>query len=215
MSNGRGAAGAIRVVRHHALAASPWRNGRGLTRELLRGPDIDGAPAWRIRIAEIVQDGRFSTFPATDRLIAVAQGTGFELIFADVLAPARAMLRPDSPAFPFSGERPCSCRLLAGPVRALNVMTKCHIARASVEIIHVTEAIRPEAWRARAGAERTECKLIVVALDDGLGYRAAGVAGALASGDALCADGPDAAQLVLAPVVGVPRVACILIERSS
>ncbi len=45
------------VIRYQDVPDSPWRNGRGRTREIRRG---DG---WRLSIATIAAAGEFSRFP--------------------------------------------------------------------------------------------------------------------------------------------------------
>ena len=56
----------------------PWRNGGGVTRELLAWPQ---AADWRLRVsvADIERDGPFSPFPGVDRWFAVIEGDGVEL----------------------------------------------------------------------------------------------------------------------------------------
>ena len=59
----------------------PWRNGGGLTRELLAWPD-GGDWAVRVSVAEIEADGPFSTFPGVERWFAVLEGGGVALTIA-------------------------------------------------------------------------------------------------------------------------------------
>src|SRR4051812_3988364 len=68
---------------------SPWRNGGGVTRELLRVPVPDDAGAaaggWllRISLADIASDGPFSAFEGMDRWFAVVGGAGVRLAWPD------------------------------------------------------------------------------------------------------------------------------------
>ena len=60
------------------VAPSPWRNGGGVTRELIAWPtpqDWD----WRISVAEIEKDGPFSRFEGVERWFAVLGGAGVRL----------------------------------------------------------------------------------------------------------------------------------------
>lgn len=52
---------------------SPWRNGGGLTREILRVGPAD-AYAWRASLARIERDGAFSAFPQHHRVLALVDG---------------------------------------------------------------------------------------------------------------------------------------------
>jgi environmental stress-induced protein Ves len=99
------------------IVPTPWRNGGGQTRELLRWP---AEADWRLRLslADIAADGPFSPFPGVTRWFVVLQGAGVALRFAEGerrLQPGHAPLRFDGAAAP-------DCRLLNGPTRDLNLM---------------------------------------------------------------------------------------------
>ena len=42
------------------ITASPWKNGGGVTREVAKSPSQ--APFWRLSIANVDQEGPFSSF---------------------------------------------------------------------------------------------------------------------------------------------------------
>jgi len=88
------------LIQADAIAPQPWRNGGGLTRELLRWPV--GAVDWRLRIslADVRSDGPFSIFPGIQRWFSVIDGE----------------------PLCFSGELPVSCALVDGPTTDLNLM---------------------------------------------------------------------------------------------
>ena len=96
-----------------------WRNGGGVTRELLAWPQPED---WRVRIsvADIAADGPFSTFPAVRRWFTVLQGGGVALAIDGV----GQVCRVGDPPLAFSGESSTACRLLAGPSRDLNFMLR-------------------------------------------------------------------------------------------
>ena len=106
------------------IQATPWKNGGGVTREIATGSPPGPGPApgpnwgWRVSLAEVAQDGPFSIFPATDRVIAVIDGEGMDLVSPDG---ATIALDPFQ-AVRLSGDDPLSGRLRHGPVRDLNVM---------------------------------------------------------------------------------------------
>ena len=108
------------VVRSDDVAAQPWRNGGGATRELLARPAGD---AWRVRVsvAEVAADGPFSSFPGVTRWFAVLEGRGVELTVDGRRASLHGERRRRSP----SPARPTTiCRLLDGPTRDLNLMLR-------------------------------------------------------------------------------------------
>lgn len=110
----------MRLVPLDSVAPQPWRNGGGLTRELLAWPA--GAP-WqcRISVAEITRDGDFSAYPGVERWFAVIEGAGVELGFA---AGSLQVTNGSEPCR-FDGELAPACRLLAGPTtRDLNLMAQ-------------------------------------------------------------------------------------------
>lgn len=105
------------TVRADDVVAQPWKNGGGVTRQLLS----DGADwRWRISLAEINSDGPFSAYPGVERWFAVVDGAGVEL----TLAGAPTVLRPHDLPLRFDGALAPSCRLLAGPTRDLNLMLR-------------------------------------------------------------------------------------------
>ncbi|MEP7282765.1 MAG: HutD family protein [Rubrivivax sp.] len=114
---------------HHCTALSeilpqPWRNGGGVTRELLVWPpDGRSGAGWRLRlsVADIEVDGPFSAFPGVWRSFVVLSGAGVVLAF-DPHAPQR--LTPHDAPFEFDGAAPPHCCLIDGPTRDLNLMCR-------------------------------------------------------------------------------------------
>lgn len=94
----------------------PWKNGGGVTRELLAWPTAED---WlvRISVADIEKEGPFSAFPGIKRTICVLSGAG---IWLD--APLDVELRPKDPPFTFSGDLAPRCELVRGPTCDLNAM---------------------------------------------------------------------------------------------
>jgi environmental stress-induced protein Ves len=95
----------------------PWRNGGGVTRELLAWPDAAGWQA-RISVADVRAAGPFSRFDGIERWFAVLEGEGVALRVAGEhhrLTPASLPLR-------FDGAAAVDCSLLAGATRDLNLM---------------------------------------------------------------------------------------------
>lgn len=95
----------------------PWRNGGGVTRELLAWPDPAG---WQLRIsvADVQSAGPFSRFAGIERWFAVLEGAGVALR----LAGGEQRLTQASEPFRFDGAAAVDCTLSAGPTRDLNLM---------------------------------------------------------------------------------------------
>lgn len=96
-----------------------WRNGGGVTRELLAWPD---ASNWslRVSVADIESDGPFSAFPGVERWFAVIAGAGAVLATSD----GRRTVTGDSEPLRFDGATEPHCRLLHGPTCDLNLMVR-------------------------------------------------------------------------------------------
>jgi environmental stress-induced protein Ves len=126
----------------------PWRNGRGVTAEIVVEPDGDDWH-WRLSLAEVPSSDDFSLFPGVERTIVVVAGAGMALSIDG--APER-VVRPLQPLV-FSGDVSTSCRLLAGPVRDLNLMVRRDAALGRLDIV----ALAPGEV-----LERTDWSVVVV-----------------------------------------------------
>jgi len=96
-----------------------WKNGGGITTELLLEPKDDGAALWRLSIAEVTRSGPFSDFSGYARTIMLIDGPGFVLDFEG--HPSMRLDHRYEP-FPFDGGWKTDCTLIDGPVRDFNLM---------------------------------------------------------------------------------------------
>lgn len=118
----------IRTVALADVPELPWRNGGGVTQELLAWPQLAAAadPAnlteWQMRIsvARIERNGPFSAYPGVERWFAVVQGEGVVLRFAN----RRALLTAGSEPVRFEGVAAPGCDLLDGATQDLNLMVR-------------------------------------------------------------------------------------------
>ena len=107
------------LIRTESVAAQPWRNGGGVTRELVAWPS---AREWRVRIsvADVDRDGPFSSFAGVRRWFAVLQGAGVALTVDGV----KHRCTTDDDALAFTADATTTCRLIDGPTRDLNLMLR-------------------------------------------------------------------------------------------
>jgi len=111
-----------RIIRQHDLVRVPWKNGGGTTAEVAAFPAGSSFETfgWRVSMADVASDGPFSAFPGIDRTLILVEGDGIELDVEGVVY----RLDPASPKLSFSGDDMTVGRLLSGPIRDLNVMTR-------------------------------------------------------------------------------------------
>lgn len=109
----------LRPLPAHEYRRERWRNGQGWTREVLRMPEGVDDWDWRLSIAEIEQDGPFSSFPGIERELVLLHGNGMRLRYDD--GEVREVLPPHA-RVRFAGERVLACELVDGPTHDLNLM---------------------------------------------------------------------------------------------
>lgn len=125
------------ALRHKSRRGTPWKNGGGTTAEVVRAPQRASLSdfTWRVSIAEVTRDGPFSEFAGVDRIIMVIAGAGMVLSVDGVEYRVEPM-RP----FNFSGDEATMARLIDGPTRDINVMTRRQLSSAALTV----DAITPE-----------------------------------------------------------------------
>jgi environmental stress-induced protein Ves len=128
----------MNLVRCDRIEPQAWRNGGGLTRELLAWPSRDHW-ALRVSVADIRADGSFSSFDGVDRWFAVLEGGGVML----ALPEGKRCLGMDDAPLPFRGEAAPDCELLEGPTRDLNLMLRRDAGRGAMQRAQAGEAFAP------------------------------------------------------------------------
>jgi uncharacterized protein len=125
----------------------PWKNGGGVTRELLKLPHPSEPARFlaRLSIAQVAASGPFSVFPGVDRTIMLLEGKGMALSIAG--APEVVLDQRWQP-FAFPGDAESGCRLLGGEVRDFNLMVDRATAKATLAVVHLA----PGETRTVAGA---------------------------------------------------------------
>lgn len=194
MSTAPSTAPAARVSRFRLadLPPQPWRNGGGLTREILAQPSpppADGdAWDWRVSVADNERPGPFSIFPGVERTALLLQGGALEL-HGETGAPVLRFGRPGDIRC-LAGEWVLHSWLPHGPARLLNVMVRR--GRACAEL----------AWHAGAGEAvlAPDARAAWVLLADRGRWRVGDVGGdpvaahELVAGEGLCLHGVSSAR---------------------
>lgn len=116
------------VVDPEDVEPKPWRNGRGITRELWAEPSGSGFE-WRLSLADLGENGPFSRFDGVERIFTPVVGGGFELTVDG--RPHRAT-RYQQIRFP--GEAAVAVHGLVEPARVLNLMTVRGRCRGEVRV---------------------------------------------------------------------------------
>jgi len=107
------------ILRESSFLAVPWKNGGGVTREILRVPPEPTAFDWRLSLASIDTPGPFSSFEGYHRRLVLLRGPGVELDFGQH---GRTKLTLPGQMVSFDGAWETSCTLLDGPSTDLNLI---------------------------------------------------------------------------------------------
>lgn len=115
-----------RTIHLADVPVTPWRNGGGMTRELVAQPS-QGAWRWRMSVAEVTASGPFSRFEGITRWFAVLKGEGVALTVrtpsdSDELVVCEHPLTLADMPLCFDGGDATDCRLLDGPTQDFNLM---------------------------------------------------------------------------------------------
>ena len=143
------------------LSVTMWKNGGGITREIVSWPPYAEPDAfdWRVSIATIDQAGPFSAFAGVDRVIMLLDGSGVRLRSGGGRIDHR-LDRPQAP-FAFAGDMALDCELLGSPSTDFNVMTRRGRVRAELRVLSGDSQVEPAAaglllalrgrWQLRGG----------------------------------------------------------------
>jgi hypothetical protein len=132
----------MRIIRKSSFSSAPWKNGGGVTHEVVREPPGADAFRWRVSVAEIHQGGPFSDFAGYRRFMALLRGAGVRLTCDG--RPHAQLLRPGDLTH-FDGAADTSCTLLDGPCVDLNLIVSQSIqgARAWTEPLTAPRSLSP------------------------------------------------------------------------
>lgn len=122
-----------RLIEPEEYKTMPWKNGKGMTRELFvkNDPDSDRY-IYRLSAAGVIEDGEFSDFQGYDRTLIMLEGSGITLYHSDGTVNE---LRTASDVAKFSGDLKTRANLINGPVKDFNIMTLRGKCRSDAEVI--------------------------------------------------------------------------------
>ena len=136
------------IIRLEDLAQTPWKNGGGLTRQIAAAFEGE-AMLWRLSLADVAQDGAFSSFPGLCRILTVLTGAGLRLEHG-----TEVMLAEPWTPLRFDGGLGIFGRLTAGPVSDFNLMFDPDRCAANVAVLrgrHVQDLTEDMAIHCLAG----------------------------------------------------------------
>jgi len=192
-----------RVIRFADYPVTAWKNGRGVTREVISvGTRPDGTFGWRLSMADIVVDAPFSRFAGIERHLAVLAGGPLEIVVEGT--PRR--IEVGGAITTFAGDAVVSARPIEATVTDLNLMIDVTDWSGSLEVVSSTA--------------HSSSVTALVAIRDGLRVRSTGPAGwtqdfELGALDCVLADG--AAEFALESSTGGaatdPVAVLVMVER--
>jgi environmental stress-induced protein Ves len=136
----------MKILPPERFLTTPWKNGGGITHEIAR-LEAGGRMVWRLSVAEVGADGPFSRFDGLMRILTVIEGAGLSLV-----TPAGNLAALPCRPVRFPGDLPVDGRLIAGPVRDLNVIFDPGLVEARVDHLRAAEFHLPPASEGRSFA---------------------------------------------------------------
>jgi len=156
----------------------PWKNGLGVTTEIMISPPDAGLTNfdWRVSMATVASDGGFSSFTDVERTLTVLSGDGLSLV---VSGAAPVILTQSTPPHRFPADAPTHATLLGQAVVDLNVMTRRGVWQHQVSRLSYERF--PDYWSAESEVSIWFCTGGDVTFDDGADFQLT-----LQTGDAVC-----------------------------
>src|SRR5450631_933635 len=132
----------MQIIRKSSVAPVPWKNGGGITHEMIRVPATGDPFLWRVSIAQIDASGPFSNFTGYCRKMVLLRGAGLRLRFA---AGPDIHLNDIGDILTFDGAVATECELVNGPCTDLNLMIATSVTgvQAWVERLLEPRPLRP------------------------------------------------------------------------
>jgi environmental stress-induced protein Ves len=140
----------MHIIRRSSFKAVPWKNGGGITHEVIRTPTATASAStsesasterqpfsWRVSVAQIDAAGPFSEFPDHHRIMVLLRGGGVRLTFS---GHGSSGLRSVGDWVEFDGGWQTHCDLIDGPCTDLNLMVNKSLPPAHARLLHLGES---------------------------------------------------------------------------
>lgn len=122
----------IKLIRNSNFKKMPWKNGQGMTIQILIEPDeselIKNNFHFRFSSAPIDKEGEFSLFPGMERILIPIKGAGFQL---------NEHVFEKFEVAQFSGSDKTYCHLLKGPVIDFGIIFNPQLAEVSIKVLQL------------------------------------------------------------------------------
>lgn len=148
------------IIEYASIEPVPWKNGRGVTRNLFDDGGENGEWSWRVSIAEISGEQPYSSFPGVRRT-QVSLGPGG----VDLTIDGSTSAIPPGGVISFDGEAEVSARPECAGFLDLNIMVRRSMWAAEVETIE--GPVLASRAHGTHGAPSDSGFSVLVALDDG------------------------------------------------
>jgi environmental stress-induced protein Ves len=127
-----------KVLKHQSYRAMPWRNGRGTTLEIAREPASGEGFAWRLSLADIAEDGKFSAYPGYSRALVLVDGLDLRLRYR---GHGHSFLTPTRRATRFEGEWQTGCAIPQGRCTDLSLIVRKGAAAHPAAIVRAPKVL--------------------------------------------------------------------------
>lgn len=199
----------MRILRTGKFTALPWKNGLGVSRVIASDPPGAGYDTvlWQVGTTAITADCPFSSLTGSDRQFTLLEGNGVELKCS---APAEGVdltKAVDTPFVPFAfrGDWKTDCRLLGGPVRVFNVMTRRGWYTANLRI---------RAWAGDLLCDQRPGETLLAVMLAGMAV-VEGQPKPLKANDTVRLDAPEGGRCALRALTSGTRVALVRLVKPS
>ena len=128
----------MRIIRHASLRATPWKNGGGVTQEVIRAPDSGERFSWRLSLAQIAVGGPFSDFTGYARTTVLLKGEGVRL---KLPLSHEHVLDCMGDLFEFDGGLAVSAELIGGPCHDLNLITAHALGASRARVLELAQPL--------------------------------------------------------------------------
>ena len=121
----------VQILTKEDFVLVPWKNGRGVTRELIRiSKTSEEEFDFRLSIAKVDQNSSFSLYKGHERILVLLDGEGLKLKGPSSVVTMDKVLD----YYSFRGEESIDCELLGSACVDFNAITNRNYGHSEIEI---------------------------------------------------------------------------------